>query len=79
MFREVAVSLDAAARAAATTLARALESALAHGFLPALPLERACEFCDFRRVCGPYEEQRTARKERSGEVLERLAELRGLP
>lgn len=78
-FSEVAVSLDGAARAAATTLARALESGLARGFLPALPLERACETCDFRRVCGPYEEQRTARKERSGEMLERLAELRGLP
>ena len=37
---------------------------LANGFLPAAPkIEKkgsgACTWCDFRRVCGPYEEIRT--------------------
>jgi ATP-dependent helicase/nuclease subunit B len=48
---------------------RAVES----GFLPAVPSERACTWCDFRPVCGPRQEERTKRKAR-----ERLADLEAL-
>ena len=40
------------------------DPALAEPFLPAAPDEGACRWCDYQGVCGPYEEQRTARKYR---------------
>ena len=50
-----------------------IDRAVATGFLPAAPKERACTWCDFRPVCGPREEERTKRKAR-----ERLADLEAL-
>jgi hypothetical protein len=47
--------------------------ALGQGFFPAAPAEGACRFCDYRPVCGPHEETRTARKR-----PDRLAELKRL-
>jgi ATP-dependent helicase/nuclease subunit B len=77
--RGVAVSEDA--RNAAEVLARTVEGALdpARPFLPALPKERGCTWCDFRVVCGPYEELRTQRKWAGHEGVESLAALRSLP
>ncbi len=37
----------------------------------------ACEYCDYRIVCGPYEVERTARKRK--ERLQPLVQLRELP
>ena len=51
--------------------------AIGRPFLPAAPDKGQCEWCDYRVVCGPYEEQRTARKPE--ENLEPLLQLRGLP
>ena len=39
-----------------------LGDAIAQGFLPAAPAKDACEYCDYRPVCGPYEEQRVAKQ-----------------
>jgi CRISPR/Cas system-associated exonuclease Cas4 (RecB family) len=39
-----------------------IDRAVEQGFLPAAPGDRACTWCDFRSVCGPREEERTARK-----------------
>jgi CRISPR/Cas system-associated exonuclease Cas4 (RecB family) len=50
-----------------------IDRAVETGFLPAVPKERACTWCDFRPVCGPREEERTGRKAR-----ERLADLEAL-
>ncbi len=50
-----------------------IDRAVETGFLPAVPKERACTWCDFRPVCGPREEERTRRKSR-----ERLADLEAL-
>lgn len=61
-FEERVVPLDAEARGAARVVADALEQALAKPFLPAAPAKGACSYCDYRVVCGPYEEQRTSRK-----------------
>ncbi|MBL8175884.1 MAG: PD-(D/E)XK nuclease family protein [Bryobacterales bacterium] len=59
-------------------LRRALEiidGGVTGGCLPAAPAEGQCEWCDYRMVCGPREEERTRRKPRIAE----LVELRGLP
>jgi hypothetical protein len=45
--------------------------------LPPAPRERACEWCDFREVCGPNEERRASWKD-SG-PLDDLMKLRCLP
>jgi CRISPR/Cas system-associated exonuclease Cas4 (RecB family) len=67
------VALDEKARAAAAAVARTIDAALRGPFLPAAPDAGACRWCDYREVCGPYEEQRTQRKPQ-----EPLAPLRAL-
>ena len=62
---------------AATEVATIIGEAIGRSFLPAAPAERQCEWCDYRVVCGPHEERRTARKPEGS--LEPLLTLRGLP
>ena len=62
------------ARAAIGEVLTTIDLALEKGFLPAAPRRKACEFCDYRPVCGPYEEERTGRKEQAS--LEPLFHLR---
>ena len=50
------------ARDAAIQVAEAVGEAVAQPFLPAAPDKGQCELCDYRVVCGPHEERRTARK-----------------
>ncbi len=76
-FAEQVVVVDERARAAAAQVADAIGDAVAHPFLPAAPDKRQCDLCDFRVVCGPYEERRAARKPRRN--LERLLALRAVP
>ncbi len=57
-YEERIVEIDETARAAALDFVTTLKDALAKGFLPAVPEPRECVWCNFRRVCGPYEEQR---------------------
>jgi len=64
-FTEVEVPLDDTARAAAQKVADTVQQAISTGFLPAAPAKGACEYCDYLRVCGPYEELRTHRKRQS--------------
>jgi CRISPR/Cas system-associated exonuclease Cas4 (RecB family) len=61
-FKEVVIPLDDEARRAANAVAKTVGDALEGGFLPAAPVARGCEWCDYRPVCGPYEETRTAKK-----------------
>ena len=74
-------SLIPATKSAGLFLARVLEDidqAIASGFLPPVPEEKACSLCDYREVCGPYEEYRTSRrKDRKDVRLEPLFEIRG--
>ncbi len=72
-FEEVPIPLDDQARSSASTVARVIGKALSEGFLPAAPDAGACEYCEYRAVCGPYEELRTGRKS-----PERLQDLRAL-
>ena len=75
-FSHITVPLDERARAAAALVARAVGESLRAGFLPAAPEKDACRWCDYRPVCGPYEETR-AEKFKTRERLEHLAQLRG--
>jgi len=76
-FAEHEVALNAAARRAAEQVTEALRTALEEPFLPAAPDEGACRWCDYRPVCGPYEELRVSRKHQPG--LAALRALRELP
>lgn len=73
-FEERAVPLDDELSAALKRFADTLSEALREGFLPAAPEDGACEQCDYRGVCGPYENQRLRRKRK--ERLQPLAQLR---
>ncbi|HEY3594061.1 MAG TPA: PD-(D/E)XK nuclease family protein, partial [Polyangiaceae bacterium] len=61
-FRDVVIPLDDEARRAAADVAAAIGGAIEEGFLPAAPQQRACEYCDYQPVCGPYEELRVSKK-----------------
>jgi ATP-dependent helicase/nuclease subunit B len=76
-FAEHVVLLDQSARKAALAVAETIRDAIGRPFLPAAPADRQCEWCDYRAVCGPDEERRTARKPK--ENLEPLLTLRGMP
>jgi RecB family exonuclease len=76
-FAERNVPLDARARKSASTVAEVVGAALAEPFLPAAPAEGACRWCDYRAVCGPYEEMRAGRKWQPR--LAPLERLRALP
>ena len=71
------VALAEPARAAAAAVHETIQSAFQQGFFPAAPAEKSCEFCDFRRLCGPYERERVERKTEA--QLEPLLKLRALP
>ena len=72
-YSTVSVPLDERSRGAARRLLQRVDEALESGFLPAAPAKDACRYCDYRRVCGPYEELRVKRKDRT-----RLEELNAL-
>jgi CRISPR/Cas system-associated exonuclease Cas4 (RecB family) len=76
-FEEVVIPLDAEAREAVADLARVVGGALSEGFFPAAPAPGACTYCEYRPVCGPYEEIRAAKKSR--ERLVPLTRLRARP
>jgi hypothetical protein len=76
-FAQRVVPLDERARTAAAQVAAAVGYAIDQPFLPAAPGERECERCDYRSVCGPYEEYRVRRKPQGN--LQRLSEVRTWP
>jgi len=76
-FSELIIKLDAQTRDAVAAVAETIGQALDQPFLPAAPAERQCAWCDYRSVCGPYEELRTGRKPK--EALLPLLTLRGMP
>jgi RecB family exonuclease len=60
--RVVRIATTDAPRCARDVL-ETIDGAVAAGCLPAAPLHGTCRICDFRDVCGPYEELRAGRKE----------------
>ncbi len=76
-FAERIVTLDAQARQRAEEVLKIIDSAVEHAFFPPAPRERACAWCDFQVVCGPYEEIRVMAKDQ--QPLSELTRLRGMP
>jgi CRISPR/Cas system-associated exonuclease Cas4 (RecB family) len=72
-FSERVVTLNDRARAQGREVLGVIDRAIESGFLPQAPREKACEHCDFRVVCGPWEEERVTRKDPKP-----LADLRAL-
>ena len=71
------VAIDDEGRAAVKKMYATLESAFDGGFFPAAPNKGACTWCDYRRLCGPFEEQRVRMKQ--GDRLAELESLRKTP
>ena len=76
-YQDIDIPLTPDAEEKLETVLKTVDEAIASGFLPAAPALNACEYCDYSTVCGPYEEQRVARKNRAN--LEPLQALRRLP
>ncbi len=75
-YRELHIRVNEQARHYAGRILHTVEDAVSRGFLPAAPAKDACERCDYQSVCGPYEYERSRRKQ-SG--LEPLYEIRRMP
>jgi hypothetical protein len=54
-----------------------IDESLVQGFIPAAPRAEACKYCDYKVVCGPYEETRILRK--NTDRLRLLEQLRNVP
>ena len=76
-YRRFEVSINEEARLNIERAIELIDKSLQKGFLPAAPRERACLYCDYRVVCGPYEELRIARKNKK--ALDAIDQLRGMP
>jgi CRISPR/Cas system-associated exonuclease Cas4 (RecB family) len=75
-YKIVDIPVDDASRHALTTALDIIDQSVASGFLPVAPRKGGCEYCDYRIVCGPYEEYRIRRK--PADRLSSLTELRGI-
>lgn len=76
-FDEVPIKLIEATRAKAERAVEIIGEWVEEGFLPPAPAEDECSRCDYRLVCGPYEELRL--KKKPAKPLSGLVELRGMP
>ncbi|MCZ2150463.1 MAG: PD-(D/E)XK nuclease family protein [Bryobacterales bacterium] len=74
-YTPVSVAVTDGARQDVERALRIIDDGIASGRLPAAPSEGQCEWCDFRMVCGPREEERVRRKP----PLEPLERLRSIP
>lgn len=70
----VEVPINAQSRKDVEQVLTMIDGAVADGFLPAAPREKACRFCDYQMVCGPFEEMRLRQK--SPEAIVQLKHLR---
>lgn len=76
-YQETTVPLNDRTRGDVAQFVEILDEAIRGGFLPAAPRAGECARCDYRIVCGPYEEQRVKRKPK--ERIEELEYLRRMP
>src|SRR6185369_2627457 len=77
-YLQIGITVNPRARLFLAKLLQNIDDSIAAGFLPPVPEKDACKICDYRSVCGPYEEARVARhKNRSEENLDGLTEIRG--
>jgi RecB family exonuclease len=77
-FAPLDLELNAKARQWFGVALAIIGEAIQEGCLPAAPRTGACDYCDYRLVCGPHEETRVRQwKDRDG--LESLQRLRNIP
>ncbi len=76
-FSEVRIPINQESRERLARVLQTVDSFIEQGFFPAAPQTGACGYCDYRPVCGPYEEQRARRKQ--PDRIEPLIEVRNLP
>jgi len=76
-YEERVVEINDEARRAARDFVAIIKESLEAGFLPAAPDDRECDWCDYKRVCGPYEERRS--KIKPSARLKSLKKLREMP
>ncbi|MXY23443.1 MAG: PD-(D/E)XK nuclease family protein [Acidobacteria bacterium] len=76
-YRHRVVRLGEKERRQGIEVLEVIDRAIETGVLVPAPRDRACDWCDFRPVCGPWEERRIGKKER--QVLSDLRELRSRP
>jgi ATP-dependent helicase/DNAse subunit B len=77
-YTTVEIHLDDRARQFLAKLLGNIDGMIVGGFLPPVPEKEACEICDYRIVCGPYEERRLLKKDQRDERLDALYEIRGM-
>lgn len=71
------VALDESGRQRVNAFLEVVSAHLQRGFFPAAPIEDGCRWCDYRPVCGPYEERRAVMKHRRApKSLQRLVHIR---
>jgi CRISPR/Cas system-associated exonuclease Cas4 (RecB family) len=76
-YQQISIPANERGRAFLAQLLRHIDASIAAGFLPPAPEKDACKYCDYRPVCGPYEERRVLRvKDRRDERLDALNEIR---
>jgi ATP-dependent helicase/nuclease subunit B len=76
-YEERIVEINDDARRASRDFVAIVKESLEAGFLPAAPDDRECDWCDYKRVCGPYEERRSKIKPEAR--LKSLKKLRAMP
>jgi RecB family exonuclease len=76
-YEDHAVTMNDAAREVGLEVLRIIDNALEGAFLPPVPKEKGCDWCDFRAICGPYEELRASHKDPA--PLAALLKLRAMP
>jgi ATP-dependent helicase/nuclease subunit B len=76
-YRSFEIPIDDKSRQALATVVTLIDRSISDGFLPAAPREGACLYCDYRSICGPYEETRIHRKAKDRLIL--LDQLRETP
>src|SRR6185295_16083573 len=61
-YQIIEVPIDDESRNVIRKAVHLIDHSIGSGFLPAAPRKKACEYCDYHVVCGPYEELRVRRK-----------------
>jgi ATP-dependent helicase/nuclease subunit B len=76
-YQQIGIVVTPRSRAFIAKLLANIDESIESGFLPPVPEKDACGICDYRPVCGPYEEQRAGRtKNRQDAKLDGLHEIR---
>jgi len=77
-FTEHQVSLREEAKRAGVEVLEIIDRAIDNAQLPVAPREGACNWCDFRAICGPLEDRRFKHKTKEPDIVGDLIELRSL-